>query len=335
MRKSGEEYTVRSDDAVEALLEQAEPRPVPPAADEQEVRDAVRAEWQAVTGKYRARRRVTRFAIAASVLIAATLSFNAFRDTGIAPVEVASFDKSYGSIYLLGDQSELTELAGVATVATGQTVMTGAESGIGLAWHAGGSLRMDEATTIEFVGNDAVYLRAGRVYFDSRAASVNFTVQTAQGDVTHHGTQYMTAVDGSTLTISVREGEISIDRGRGKDSAFAGQQVRIVGGAAATVTNISRSGAQWEWVEATAPTLDFSGKSTYEFLQWVARETGYDLVFEDAEAERVARAGRLVGAIADLDPRRELEVRMLGEDLDYAFDRASGTIIISSIGSGN
>ena len=40
---------------------------------EREVREAVRAEWQAVTGKYRARRRVTRFAIAASVLSSNTV----------------------------------------------------------------------------------------------------------------------------------------------------------------------------------------------------------------------------------------------------------------------
>ena len=335
MRHSGVEYTVRQGDAVEALLERAEPRPAPPVDDEQRVREAVRAEWQAVTGKYRARRRATRFAIAASVLLAAMLSFNAFRDTGIAPEDVASIDKSHGSIYLLGEQSELTELAGLATVATGQTVMTGAESGIGLVWLGGGSLRMDEATTVELVGTNSIFLREGRVYFDSKAASADFTIQTAHGVVSHLGTQYMTAVDGARLIVSVREGEISIDRDRAKDVAFAGQQIQIVGGGAATVTNIGRSGAQWEWVEVIAPTLDFSGKSTYEFLIWVARETGYHLVFEDAEAERTAKAGRLMGAIADLDPRRELEVRMLGEDLDYAFDEASGTINISSIDSGS
>lgn len=335
MSKSGEEYTVRQGDTVEALLGRAEPRRAPPADDEQEVREAVRAEWQAVTGKYRARRQVARFAVAASVLLAAALTFNAFRDTGIAPGDVASIDKRHGSIYLLGEQSELTELVDLATVATGQIVVTGAESGIGLAWHNGGSLRMDEATIVDFVGADAVFLREGRVYFDSQETSASFTVETAHGTVSHLGTQYMTAVDRLRLTVSVREGEISIDRSSGTDSAFAGQQVQIVGGAAATITNIGRSGTLWEWVEATAPTLDFSGRSTYEFLHWVARETGYGIVFEDGEAERIAREGRLVGTIPGLDPRRELEVRMLGEDLDYAFDQDSGTIRVSSIDSGS
>ena len=335
MSKSGEEYAVRQDDAVEALLEKAAPRPVPPDADEQQVREAVRAEWRSVTGKVRTRRQFARVAIAASVLLAAALSFNAFRDVGIAPVDVASIDKSYGSIYLLGEQSKLTELVDLATVTTGQTIMTGADSGIGLSWNGGGSLRLDEATTVEFVGADAVFLSEGRVYFDSQATGASFTVKTAHGAVSHIGTQYITAVDGLKLIVSVREGEISIDRNSGKDSGRAGQQVEIIGEAAATVTNIGSSGPQWEWVEATAPTLDFSGKSTYEFLQWVARETGYGIAFEDAEAERLAREGRLVGTIPGLGPRRELEVRMLGEDLDYAFDLDSGSIIISAIDSGS
>jgi len=248
---------------------------------------------------------------------------------------VASIDKRYGSVYYLGEQAQLTELVDLATVTVGQTIMTGSESGIGMAWSDGGSLRIDEGTTVEFVGTDRIFLREGRVYFDSQATSTGFSVETAQGSVSHVGTQYMAAIDGRRLTVSVREGEISIDRNSGKESVFAGQQARIVGEAAAAVANISRSGPLWEWVEATAPTLDFSGKSTYEFLHWVARETGCDIVFADAEAERVARAGRLVGTIPGLDPRRELEVRMLGEDLDYAIEPDSGTITISSIDSGD
>jgi hypothetical protein len=309
---------------------------MPPAADERIVREAVYAEWRSVSGKVRSRQRFTRLAIAASVLLAVAVSFNAFRATGVvAPVVVASIDKSYGAIYLLGEQSELNEVPDLAMVSAGQTVVTGGKSGVGLAWNGGGSLRIDSATTVEFTGPDAIVLREGRVYFDSQETATAFTIETAHGMVSHLGTQYMTAVDTRGLTISVREGEVNIDRGNGQDTAFAGQQLEIVGGSAAQVTNISRAGALWEWVEATAPSLDFSGKSTYEFLHWVGRETGYDIVFEGAAAEQLARGGRLVGTIPGLDPRRELEVRMLGEDLDYEIDEDSGTINVSSIDSGS
>ncbi len=45
-------------DMVEALLERASPRPVPPSKDERMIREAVLSEWQAVTGRFRARTRI-------------------------------------------------------------------------------------------------------------------------------------------------------------------------------------------------------------------------------------------------------------------------------------
>ena len=49
MNETSDNRTGPSRDAVEALLEQAAPRPVPPAGVEQEIRAAVRDEWQSVT----------------------------------------------------------------------------------------------------------------------------------------------------------------------------------------------------------------------------------------------------------------------------------------------
>ena len=64
------ELAASADDAVEVLLQQAAPRLSPPIVDERLVREAVRAEWQAVTGRRNVRRRIGHFAIAATVLLA-------------------------------------------------------------------------------------------------------------------------------------------------------------------------------------------------------------------------------------------------------------------------
>jgi len=341
MSKSGEEFTGRKADAVEALLEQAAPRPAPPTRDEQLVRDAVYAEWQSVTGKHRTRQHIIRFAIAATVILAVAVSFNAFRVTGVAPVEVATISKDHGSIYLLGDQSELRELQDLTTIFAGQTVETGNDSGIGLAWGNGGSLRVDENTRVEFRSATSVYLVSGRVYFDSQTmaaisggdgATPGLVIETDYGSVTHLGTQYMTTVDSGTLTVSVREGQVDVN---GHYTAYAGQEMELVGGAQPSVTNISSSSAEWAWVETTAPTLDFSGKSSYDFLKWVGRETGHTVVFDGSEAEQIARSGDLIGSIENLDPRTELEIRMRGEDLNVEFDPDGGTINVSAIDTGN
>ena len=102
MNRSSDELRLRGDEAVEELLEHAAPRLTPPSKDEAIVRDAVQAEWQAVTGRVRMRRRVTQFAIAASVLLGIAVAFNALQVSNAPIVQVATIDKSHGSIYLLG-----------------------------------------------------------------------------------------------------------------------------------------------------------------------------------------------------------------------------------------
>ena len=337
MKKSDDKFVSEERDAVEALLGQARPRPVPAAANEQIVREAVHAEWRAVTGRRSVRRRALQFAAAAAIVLALAVGANLLKTTGVRPVEVATIDKQLGSVYVLGQQSELLELQGLDDVSTGQTIITAQGAGLGLTWGRGqGSLRIDEGTRVTFVDRKTVYLQSGQLYFDSQAPRKavvtatalpqDFVIQTDYGKVSHLGTQYMTTIKRGALVVSVREGEVEIDRRSGKDNARAGQRLEIVGDARASVTNIRRSGALWDWVESVAPTLDFSGQSTYDFLQWVGRETGCEVVFQTAGAEQVARQGLLVGSVPNVDPRRELEIRMLGEDLDYAFDDDAGTL---------
>jgi hypothetical protein len=330
------EDTVRSeDDAVEALLRQAGPRPLPPAEDERLVRDAVFAEWQAVVGRHNRRRRAGYFAIAATVLLALAAVLDLFRVTGDLAPQVATISKQNGAIYLLGEQSAMLELGDRTSIAAGQTLVTAGGAGIGLTWHSGnGSLRIDENTHIELLSEDTVFLHSGRLYFDSggvamlgdpvRAAGY-FKVETEFGRVTHLGTQYMTAVDGDSLTVSVREGEIEVD---GRFIAREGEQLQRHGTAIPSITNISASGRAWAWTEAMSPSMDIDGKSTFEFLQWVARETGLELVFASPEAESMARAGRLMGTI-DTAPRQALEIWMAGEMLTATIE--GQTIIVSLI----
>lgn len=337
MNRTGADVANRRSDAIEELLAQAEPRAAPPAEDERVVRHTVREEWRAVTGARRSRRRRLQFAAAASVLLAVLAAFGVLRDTPVATVEVATISKSFGSAYASGEGAELNAVTSSSTVVAGQTIVTDKDAGIGLHWYGGGSLRLDEETTVELLSADSIYLRQGRIYFDSESdgGGAELDIETAHGNLSHLGTQYMAAVDTLTLVVSVREGEVRISRRSGIDRARAGQRLEFVGDARPSFTNIAATGARWAWIETTAPTLDFSGRSTYDFLHWVGRQTGYRIVFESPRAERLARDGELFGTIPGLDPRGELEVRMLGEDLDFTFDEVAGTLNIVSIDSGS
>ena len=329
MTTTRDDGALRTDQAVEALLEHALPRPMPPSSDEQMIRESVQAEWQAVTRKRRTRTQFTRFAIAATVLLAVTVSFNMLRESGIAPVQVATINKSYGSI-LLGNQSQLHALSNFSAITVGQSIVTDTDSGIGLEWGRGGSLRIDANTRVEFVSADEIYLLSGRIYFDSTpseliagmpAGSVGtqLRIRTDHGTVTHVGTQYMTFANGGELTVTVREGRVSMNGNYHDETVLEGQQLKIAGSNRGRFTNFPRHGAAWDWVEATAPVAYVNGRSVYEFLNWVSRETGLEIIYESPEAEQKARAGILKGKV-DMDPRSALEFRMMGEDLNSRID---------------
>ncbi|MDH3614518.1 MAG: FecR family protein [Gammaproteobacteria bacterium] len=333
---------MRTNEAVEELLEHAAPRPAPPSDDEEIVRDAVYAQWQTVTGRRRTRRRMTQFAIAATVLLAVAVSFNALQVSDVEPLQVATIGKSHGSIYLLGEQSELHEMTDLTAISAGQVIVTGDAAGIGLEWGNGGSLRIDENTRIEFRSADSVYLQSGRIYFDSQPSQSvaaitgsGFEITTDHGSVKHVGTQYMTLADADRLTVSVREGRVAVDGVYVAEAvALEGQQLTVSGGARPTVVNFSGHGEAWNWVEATAPAADVDGRTVDEFLQWVGRETGLQVAYESPAAEEKAREGVLFGNVdMDMDPRDKLQFRMSGEDLDYRID--GGTINVSAIDSGS
>lgn len=324
-----------SDEAVENLLRNVPPRPMPPEPDAAIVRDAVRAEWRTVTGRRRRLRRVTTFAAAASVVLAVAFTINALRVPSAADVQVATIDRSVGSIFLLGDGSEMQQMQDLKTLSVGETIETDSGSGVGLAWLGGGMLRIDENTRVEFATPTEVVLHHGRVYFDSQPSELyagitqssvdGFSIRTEQGVVTHVGTQYMTGINAGALQVSVREGQVRVDGAYFDAEAQAGERLEVTGGARPSVTNINGHGADWHWVEMTAPVVDVDERSIYEFLAWVSRESGLALRFE-GESERIARARNLVGT-ADWAPRESLRILMDTTVLKTEID--NGWIVIS------
>ena len=228
--------------------------------------------------------------------------------------------------------ADLISLGSDVVLAAGQVIVTHEQSGIGLRWSGASSLRIDEDTRLEIVSADEVFLHSGRVYFDSQATvaaeskPAKLAVSTPHGVVRHVGTQYMAEVDGTTLRVSVREGAVAVE-GRLYDAAASrGQQVAVSAGGRPMMTNISPSSAAWQWAEATAPGIDVDGMSTWDFLHWVGRETGLEVRFASAEAEEIAKRGKLKGRV-NADPRTELRIRMLGEDLGYSI--AAGILTVS------
>ena len=234
----------------------------------------------------------------------------------ISAVQVASIDKSIGSIYVLGEQSRLQAAGNLSSIAAGQTIVTGKDSGLGLSWGGGGSLRIDADSRVTFVTPTAIALESGRVYFDSMDVDVELEIQTEFGSVRHLGTQYMTTIGKQSLSVSVRDGKVAVDGLYYDEVAEAREQLTLSGRARPQVLSILPYGDEWSWVETTAPLNSFDGKTIYEFLQWVARETGFEIEFEDPEIEQMALIETFGGEVS-AEPRVALRQGLLLFGLDY------------------
>lgn len=328
MSDKGDNAISESETSFEDLLGRVTARPMPSAGDTEIARRVVRAEWLAVTHKRKGQRRFVAVAVAASALFVLALVTRLAFMPAIIPVQVASIDKSIGSIYVLGEESRLQESEDLSSISAGQTIVTGKASGLGLVWGNGGSLRIDADSRVAFVSPSAIELVSGRLYFDSMNSKADFDVQTEFGVIRHVGTQYIGSVDSQSLSVSVREGRVSVDGFYFDSVAEQHQSLTIKGSARPQVWSISPYGDEWSWIEVMAPPTNFHGKTIYEFLQWVARETGLTIEFDDPAVERLVREKILSGQV-DTKPRIALRQRLLSADLSYDIDLNKGVIRIA------
>lgn len=300
-----------SDEAFAELLGKAEPRPLPPAEDEAIVRDAVQAEWRDVAGRHVRRRRIATFALAASVLLAVIATSSLVTDPAgdAANGQMAAVEKRFGETSIASGK-----------IFEGDVVETGVASGLALAWHDGGSLRIDELTSVVFEADHRIYLREGRVYFDSvtgpltstrNTGAARLSIRTDHGLVRHLGTQYMTRVRADALVVSVREGVVSIDGGV-PVRASAGQEFSISASGELSISN-TNGVDEWEWVEKSSPPVDLQDRLISDALDWVSRESGRAIRYSSEEARRVANRERLrgMGGMNELPPSRALELFMM------------------------
>lgn len=328
--------TPEVDMTVEEILQRAPPRPTPSADNIKAARNAIRAEWQTVTGRRRTRQKVTFLAVAASIVVAIAIGINVLRVPSALPVHVATISKSLGTIYLLEEQSRLHETRELTRLIAGQSLVTGHDSAAAVEWSSGGTLRIDENSRVEFLSTEAILLHSGRVYFDSQrlepaldnsqGSGALFAIRTSEGTVSHVGTQYMTAIDSDTLTVSVREGRVDVVGQFVDATATAGQQVKLSGGGRPVYANIGTHGGSWSWVERIVPAVNLDQRSAHDLISWASRETGLEMRFDSDAVEKRARETRMFGTV-DSEPRVALQALLQTTDLAARIE--NGRIIVS------
>ncbi len=316
----------RGDDAAAIeLLRGSDPRqPVPPEVLERSWDVAHRA-WRQNVGRRRRRRAswVALGAAAAVALVAGTgfLPSPAKRLVGVlffgSSDPVAVLEAVAGSATAIGADGESGLDLG-DRLAAGAVVTTGVDARAAFRLAGGQSLRVGAGSRLRWLSDGVVFLERGALYFDSgphldsRPAAGDgpmpdpepIEVRTEYGSATDVGTQFEIRVGGGALRVRVREGRVRIDQGSRSVEAGAGSEWTLHGGGRVSRQSVPAHGAPWRSYLEVAPSFELEGSSLDAFLRWVARETGWRLVFADPAIELSAPGITLHGSLAGVPADR-------------------------------
>jgi len=320
-----------ADDAIGALLRLAGPRLPMPQASALRVKAAVHEAWQ---GKVRARRLRIAFSWTAALATAASISFVLLsrprtQELVRLPQTVASLERLTGVIHRVGPDRREAPLFPGAAVTGGATLETAPQGRAALRLASGGSLRLDVNTRVRLVTDTEVSLERGSLYLDSDPDSEthpSVEVSTPEGVVREVGTQFEVQVASGTVRVRVREGRIALTGRNGSHEAGAGEQLAI------HENQVKRSrvpphGPHWDWVQRIAPGNELEGQSLAGFLDWVSRETGRPIRFDDDRQARESTSVTLHGSIEGLSPEEALSAVLPTCGFGHRF--SEGAVIVA------
>jgi ferric-dicitrate binding protein FerR (iron transport regulator) len=298
------------DQGIEQLLREVGVRDVPAPGVMEEVREAVHGEWRQMVEQRGRRKRFIGYAIAATVAgVAVAVTFTVLFVSQPA-VMLAQVARVTGSLQV--DPAGFGEWRAVLPgeqVKTGDTIRTDEGSSAALDFGNGVSLRIDAGSLIEFAAADRVALDHGGVYVDADphgGAAHALIVETPYGSVRHLGTQYQVRASRNEIEVSIREGRVEIANAAGTHTGVAGEQLRVAREGDLSRGTISPHDPVWQWAARIAPAFDIEHQPLTNFLDWVARETGKQVVYATPEVQSQAAQLILRGSVDELSPEQAL-----------------------------
>ncbi len=296
------------DDNLARLLRLAGPRPEPSPEVTAEIHDSVRAAWQARARRRSRVRHAVRGAVAASVIaVVAIMMWPVDLERPavasvigsverVAGTVSASFDGAWQSLHTGDDLLSATPLR------------TSADAGIGLQLGSGASVRLAADTQLVFESAQRLRLDRGRIYIDTAAAvrASRYEVVTAAGVVSNVGTQFEVFSDGERTRVRVRGGEVVLRTEAEALHARRGEALLSGRGGRIERSLFPSDDPQWQWVRQLAPPFETNDSRVADLVDWVARETGREVIFADARARNAAAVTRINGSITGLPPEQLL-----------------------------
>ena len=329
-------------DRIGPLLRLAGPRETVPADRMRRVRAAVHTEWRQQT---RGRsRRVTlgwslgALAAAALVLLGVRL---AVRDDSAGPIaqpEVATIEALTGAVRLVSSSQrgglEPKVLQIGDRIVVGDVVETTSGGLTSLRLSSGASVRVDRGTQLHLVSDTVLVLAIGAIYVDSgdgRAGALE--VRTALGVARDIGTRFEVRLTGSALRVRVRDGLVRLSQHQQSHDAHPGDELTLDAKGSVVRRPVAVFGVEWAWALALAQPFELEGRTLGAFLDWIARENGWQLRFADAAVEQKSQTTILHGSILGLSPSEALAAVLPTSGVEHTLDNGVLLIHLSAGGA--
>jgi hypothetical protein len=106
--------------------------------------------------------------------------------------------------------------------------------------------------------------------------------------------------EAEAMSVRVREGAVAVERGGATFRAGAGRELVLHRDGRVERRDAPGYGPAWEWVPAAGPAFELEDRSVVELLDWVSRETGWRVLYEDPELAASAEGIVLHGSMGEL-----------------------------------
>ena len=238
-------------------------------------------------------------AMAASTLIAAIIGVLVM-DRGIE--EATGFGDV---VYVRGEYSLDGTLNNVVASLDGQVMLTTADSSlVSLRMQSGALVTLDERTQAFLIGPHELMLQHGRIYVDAEDAAdadPALAVRTRHATIVDIGTQFEVVVvaDGARekVSVAVREGRVDVIGDGFTHSAqvrgSTGEELVLLDADLVQRNVVIATATRWDWRSAGRAPFVLTNSSVYEYLTWMARDSGYELQFASRAVEQMSKIGVL------------------------------------------
>jgi ferric-dicitrate binding protein FerR (iron transport regulator) len=305
-------------DSVGTLVHSAGPRALPDSERMERARKHLRAEWRAQL----ARRRRTKWLALLAAALACT-AVGLWVTQSVAPgagVQVASVTRVVGTV-LVRSANDVEPLSEPRTLFAGDLLDGSGGGRVLLRWLRNADVRLDAGSAVRLTSPGELELVRGAVYIEtlSHAGPVDISVTTPAGLVRHVGTRFEVRIADGNVRVRVRDGAAVFSGSAQRTLTIrAGEQLLVSNGKITVKPDVPPTHPSWAWIREVAPTLDIEGRSLFEVLDALGRESGLRIVYENVEVRARAQSIVLHGQLRDLSVQDTIKAVLIGSGLDFS-----------------